>query len=365
MNAVNTLSAQYSLPRERFHLDVSLEVPLQGITGLFGASGAGKTSLLRCIAGLERASMGKLTVAGEIWEDGDVWRPVHQREIGYVFQEPRLFPHLDVRGNLGYGRRRSIAATHELPFDQVVDLLGLEGLLDRKPGALSGGEAQRVAIGRALLRTPRLLLMDEPLASLDALRKAEILPFLDRLHAESSTPIVYVSHNIEEVCRLCDHLVVMHDGKIVANGGLQSVLASLDVPIISGADAGAVIFGAAAGYDERYDLTSIRFSGGELRVPGRHGEPGARLRLRISANDVSLCREKPQQTTILNVLPATILELQEAPGASQLLRLDAGGDALLARVTRRSCEELQLQAGETVFAQIKAVAVREPSGTGK
>lgn len=362
MNAGDALLVHYALERQGFSLDVALEVPLTGITGLFGASGAGKTTLLRCIAGLEQSTGGKLIVAGEHWEDSDNRRPVHLREIGYVFQEPRLFAHLDVRGNLDYGRRRSGTADRIPAFEQVVDLLGLEPLLDRMPRELSGGEAQRVAIGRALLRAPRLMLMDEPLASLDAARKEEILPFLDRLHAELSTPIIYVSHNIEEVCRLCDHLVVMEQGRVAAHGELQSVLASIEVPAISGEDAGAVIFGEVAGYDADYDLTTIRFSGGELRVSGCHGQPGSRSRLRIRANDVSLCREAPQQTTILNVLPAKIDAMQAASGAALLLRLDIGSEILLARVTRRSCEDLNLKAGDEVYAQIKAVAVREPRG---
>ena len=239
-------------------------------------------------------------------------------------------------------------------------MLGLNRLLDRKPAELSGGEAQRVAIGRALLRAPQLILMDEPLASLDTARKNEILPFLDRLHAELATPILYVSHNIEEVCRLCDHLVVVDAGRVVANGDLQSVLVRMDVPQLTGDEAGSVIAGEVSGYDADYDLTSIRFAGGEIRVPGDHGAVGAPLRLRIRANDISLCREKPIQTTILNVLSATIDELQATQGATQLLRLSVGGEKLLARITRRSCDELHLRRGDVIEAQIKAVAVRSP-----
>ena len=363
MNATAALDARYALRRERFELDVSLQIPLVGITGVFGASGAGKTTLLRCIAGLERATDARLIIAGEVWDDANERRPVHEREIGYVFQEPRMFEHLDVRGNLEYGKQRSGSNGHELAPDRVIELLGLETLLERRTRELSGGEAQRVAIGRALLRAPRLILMDEPLASLDAARKEEILPFLDRLHAELATPMLYVSHNIEEVCRLCDHLVVMEQGRVSANGELQAVLASMDIPAISGAIAGTVIVGEAASYDDAYDLTTIRFSGGELRVPGRYGDRGTRLRLRVRANDVSLCRQVPQQTTILNVLRATIDDIQEPRGASQLLRLGVGSEMLLARVTCRSCADLDLQVGETVFAQIKAVAVRDPRGT--
>lgn len=362
MSPEQLLQARYTLERPEFSLDVSLELPLRGITGMFGVSGAGKTSLLRCIAGLERPATGKLVVGGDTWQDSaaNISRPVHEREIGYVFQEPRLFQHADVRANLSYGSRRAIGGRREPEFDHVVDMLGLEAFLDRKPADLSGGEAQRVAIGRALLRAPRLVLMDEPLASLDAARKNEILPFLDRLHAESSVPVVYVSHNIEEICRLCDHLVVIDAGRIVADGELQSVLVRTDVPLLAGEEAGSVIVGEVSSYDADYDLTSIRFTGGELRVPGSHGDAGATLRLRIRANDISLCRERPRQTTILNVLGAVIEDIQATQGPSNLLRLKVGSEQLLARITRRSCDDLGLQVGDKVEAQIKAVAVREP-----
>ena len=365
MTPAEALLVEYRLQRKDFSLDVALTLPMQGITAVFGDSGAGKTTLLRCIAGLERPDAGRLIVADETWEDSasGTRRAAHQRRIGYVFQEPRLFSHLDVRGNLEYGQRRSGAENQRFAIENVVQLLGLEKLLARAPRDLSGGEAQRVAIGRALLSNPHLLLMDEPLASLDAGRKAEILPFLDRIHAELSIPIIYVSHNLDEVCRLCDHLVVMDHGDLVVAGELQSVLAEATAPQLAGGEAGVVIIGTVEHYDLGYDLTRVRFSGGELLVSGQHGAEGAQLRLRVRANDVSLCREGPRQTTILNVLPASIDAVQAATGASQLLRLDVGGDKLLARVTRRSAEELNLRPGDHVFAQIKAVAVREPKGT--
>ena len=367
MNIAAALMARYRLERPGFLLDVSLALPMHGITAVFGDSGAGKTTFLRCIAGLEQPDQGRLIVAGDTWQDTSIEldRAVHERKIGYVFQEPRLFTHLDVRGNLGYGLQRSGAASGELDFEHVVELLGLEQLLDRAPRALSGGEAQRVAIGRALLSNPRLLLMDEPLASLDVARKAEILPFLDRLHTELSIPIIYVSHNLDEVCRLCDYLVVLDRGQVVANGDLQAALAAAETPQLSGDEAGVVIIGTAQEYDPEYDLTRVTFAGGELLVSGQHGDKAATLRLRVRANDVSLCREKPAQTTILNVLHARIDAITETQDASQLLRLDVGGAALLARVTRRSCEQLNLQPGDAVYAQIKAVAVREPRGTSE
>ncbi|MDH3545558.1 MAG: molybdenum ABC transporter ATP-binding protein [Gammaproteobacteria bacterium] len=360
--STDTLQIRYVLERPQFDLDVAIDIPMRGITGIFGESGAGKTTLLRCIAGLELPTSGTLLVGGETWQDQSAGfsRPVHEREIGYVFQEPRLFSHLDVQSNLVYGNRRAGANGGAIEFDRVTDLLGLERMLNRKPAELSGGEAQRVAIGRALLRAPRLVLMDEPLASLDTKRRNEILPFLDRLHAELSIPIVYVSHNIEEVCRLCDHLVVIDAGRVVAEGELQAVLVRMDVPQLSGEEAGSVILGTVSAYDPGYDLTTIKFSGGEFRVPGDHGEADAPLRLRIRANDISLCREKPGQTTILNVLAARIDAMQELQGASRLLRLRVGDELLLARITRRSCDELGLRSGDKIQAQIKAVAVRSP-----
>ena len=364
MTTAATLQVRYRLQRVRFALDTALTLPMRGIIALFGASGAGKTTLLRCIAGLEPPDEGKLIVGDDTWQDSaaGINRAVHERRVGYVFQEPRLFTHLDVQRNLEYGQRRAGRNDRGLNLDHVVELLGLNRLLGRSPQQLSGGEAQRVAIGRALLSAPRLVLMDEPLASLDVARKEEILPFLDRMHAELSIPILYVSHNLDEVCRLCDHLVVMEDGSVAVDGNLQAVLAEARAPQLSGEQAGVVIIGNVASYDRDYDLTRVTFAGGELLVSGQHGVTESTLRLRVRANDVSLCREKPEQTTILNVLAVTIDAIQEPQGASQLVRLDAGGIHLLARVTRRSCEQLELRPGDALYAQIKAVAVREPRG---
>ena len=359
MNAGSVIQVCYAMRRENFALDVDLKLPLRGITGVFGASGTGKTSLLRCIAGLERPSTGKLVVAGDVWQDdaSNQWRAVHKRDIGYVFQEPRLFAHLDVRGNIEYGlRRREHGGTPDV--DRVISLLGLEPLLNRRPGDLSGGEAQRVAIARALLCAPRFVLMDEPLASLDQARKDEILPFLDRLHAESEVPIIYVSHNIEEICRLCDHLVVIHNGRVVADGELQSVLVRMDLPILAGEEAGSIIQGTAVAYDENDDLTRLQCTGGDLWVPGKANMDGSTLRLRIRANDVSLCRNRPEQSTILNIMPVVVDAIQADHGPSALVRLVLGTDRIIARVTRRSIRELGLQKGDKIFAQIKSVAVR-------
>lgn len=353
------IELQYRVERPAFSLDVDLELPLRGITGVFGESGAGKTTLLRCIAGLESAQAGRLIVAGETWEDTGrgIALPVQRRNIGYVFQEPRLFDHLSVRANIEYGRKRR-ASGDAGDVDHVVELLGLGGLLERRPPALSGGEAQRVAIARALLCAPQLVLMDEPLASLDRARRDEILPFLERLHAEARIPIVYVSHNIDEVCRLCDHLVVMEAGRVLASGALQDVLVQLDVPVLGGSNAGSVIEGTVASYDFADELTCLEFPGGRLWVPDEVGPAGASLRLRVAASDVSLCRTPPVDSTILNILRAEVEALEPAHGAAMLVRLALGEDRIVARVTRRSVRELGLQVGDPVFAQIKSVAVR-------
>jgi len=358
MSEAGAVELRYTLSRPEFALDVNVALPATGITGLFGPSGAGKTTLLRCIAGLERASTGRLSVGGDLWQDGGgVARPIHERRIGYVFQEPRLFGHLDVRGNLDYGARRNRDGAGGVDFDGVVDLLGLRGLLRRRPAELSGGEAQRVAIGRALLRAPRLVLMDEPLAALDRARKDEILPFLDRMHAELALPIVYVSHNVEEICRLCDHLVVLEQGRVAASGDLQSVLVRTDLPGLSGDEAGSVIRGRLAAHDPNYDITQLEFSGGVLQVPGRFGARGSTVRVRIRARDVSLARERPRQTTILNIFDAVIEAITEQ-GPMRLVRLRVGDERVLARITHRSCDELRLREGDALLAQIKAVAIR-------
>lgn len=338
-----TIRLRHTVRRTGFALDVDVDIPAVGITGLFGESGSGKTTLLRCIAGLEAGSSADT-------------RPVHQREIGYVFQDPQLFPHLDVRGNIEYGKRR--ASRPPVEQDQVVDMLGLGDLLDRRPEGLSGGEAQRVAIASVLLRAPRLVLMDEPLASLDRRRREELLPYLDRLHDDWSVPMIYVSHSIDEVSRLCDHLLLMENGRVVASGELHETLARVDLPMLSGADAGAVVEAQPRNYDEKFDLTQFDFSGGELWVPGRYDRQASSVRLRIAAHDVSLCRAMPESTTILNVIAAEVDDIQPSQAASALVRLRVGRDVLLAQVTRRSVARLDLTKGDHVFAQVKSVTVK-------
>lgn len=339
---MSEIQIRHELERGSFKLDVDTRIPATGITGVFGESGCGKTTLLRCIAGLENSR-------------SDDRRPVHRRGIGVVFQQPALFAHLSVRQNIEYGWRRNKNVRADL--DHIIGLLELERLLDRPATTLSGGEAQRVAIARALCQSPRLMLMDEPLSSLDQRRRNEILPYFDRLHAELSLPIIYVSHDIEEISRICDHLLVMADGHIVAAGALQEVLMRIDLPQLSGRNAGVAIEATRVRYDEKFDLTTFGFSGGELCAPGCF-DVGASMRLRINASDVSLCRSLPQSTTILNVLPAQIDAIESESSATELVRLKLAQDFIIARITKRSLSELELRTGEQVYVQIKSVMVR-------
>ena len=353
---MSTIDARFSSTLGRFRLDAEFSVPAQGVTALFGASGSGKTTLLRLIAGLDRAP-GRLSVNGEVWQDGNTFLPVHRRALGYVFQEASLFPHLGVRANLEYGWQRVPPAERRIGFDAVVDWLGLDALLAQRPHELSGGQRQRVAIGRALLASPRLLLMDEPLSALDAGSRAEILPYLERLHRELRLPIVYVSHALDEVARLADTLLLIERGTITYQGPLGEGLTRLDLPLAHGETAGAVIDARVVAHDAEFELTRVARGGLTLSVPGLHAEPGAALRLRIAARDVSLALAAPERTSILNLLPARVIEcVDDAPG-QVLVSLALDDTVLLARITRKSSHALALQPGAHVIAQIKSVAV--------
>lgn len=342
--------------RGEFTLAAAFDLPRTGITGIFGPSGCGKTTLLRSIAGLERDCHGRVVVQGETWQDEKTFLPPHRRAAGYVFQEPRLFPHLTVERNLRYGQCRN--GPGEVGFDQVVELLGIAPLLARKPASLSGGERQRAAIARALLRNPRLVLMDEPLANLDTERKQEILPFLERLHARIDLPILYVSHSLDEISHLCDRMVVLNAGRVVATGSLQEVLARDDIALPAGEEHGAVLEGRIEGYDAEYELTRIEISAGMLFVPGQHGAAGNRVRLRVLARDISLALERPTASSILNILPVRVTALHPRPGGFVSVLLEAGTEPLQARISRRSVETLGLAPGTEAYAQLKSVAVR-------
>ncbi|WP_395701527.1 molybdenum ABC transporter ATP-binding protein [Aquabacterium sp.] len=358
------IEAQLHLARPGFALELSLALPDQGVSVLFGPSGCGKTTVLRALAGLERAA-GRVVVAGERWQDdaSGHWLPTHRRPLGYVIQEAALFPHLDVRRNLDYGRRRIATSAQRIALDQVVELLGLGALMSRRPATLSGGERQRVAIARALATSPQLLLMDEPLAALDAARKAEILPYLERLHRTLALPIVYVTHAMDEVARLADHLVLMDAGRVRAAGPLAELLSRVDLPLGRQDEAGVVIEAELLAHDTAYALSRIGFAGGTLWLGAAPQAVGERVRARVLARDVSVTRQPPAETSILNVLPVR-LEALQAEGGTALLRLAVGpppagsrGVHLLARITRKSCDALHLAPGDLLYAQVKGVAL--------
>ncbi len=344
-----------------FALDVDLDLSGHGVTALFGHSGSGKTTLLRCIAGLEPASVGRIEINGELWQDSaeGVFVPTYKRALGYVFQEASLFPHLSVRRNLEYGMRRAGSGkTNKVQWEQALELLGIGHLLDRMPARLSGGERQRVGVVRALLTSPRLLLLDEPLAALDLKRKNEILPYFERLHDELDIPVLYVSHSPDEVARLADHVVLLDQGAAIAHGPLAETMARLDLPTAFTDDACAVVEAVVAAHDESYHLTQLQFPGGNVFVALRPEPIGRRLRFRVHARDVSLALERLDSSTIINLLPVTVAQVADADTpAHVLVRLDSGGTPLLARITRLSRDQLDVVPGKRMWAQIKSVAL--------
>ncbi len=359
-HSASQITAQLTLARPGFTLDVGLQLPGHGVTALFGPSGCGKTTCLRAIAGLERAQPGRVEVNGEVWQDDAqrIWRPTHERGLGYVFQEASLFDHLSVRGNIDYGLQRAPADRRKVALAHAVELLGIAALMDRKPQSLSGGERQRVAMARALATSPRVLLMDEPLAALDAQRKAEVLPYLERLQRSLDIPMLYVSHAIDEVARLAEHMVLMREGRVLAHGRTSELIVRLDLPLAHGDTAATVIEGTVHQHDAHDHITTVAFGGGQLLLvsPTAHAM-GNPIRLRVQARDVSLALTAPSDTSILNVLPATVVALVEDSPGQTMVALDAGPTRLLARVTHRSAKALALAPGQPVFAQVKGIAI--------
>lgn len=352
------IHARFKLARGDFTFDVDTQLPSRGVTGVFGPSGSGKTTLLRCFAGLERAA-GLLHVNGEVWQDDKQHAPTHKRPLGYVFQEANLFPHLSVRANLEFGLKRIEHPERKVNLDQVVEWLGLSSIVERSdPTKLSGGERQRVAIGRALLTSPRILLMDEPLAALDAASKQDILPYLERLHHELDIPVIYVSHALEEVARLADHLLLLEQGRVIASGALNETLTRLDLPIAHLDDAGAIIEGKVVQHDDHYYLTRLDFSGDSLWV-GQVKQPlGNSVRVRILARDVSIALRQAHDSSITNILAARIVEIHDEGADKVNVRLLVGeAHVLLSRITRRSRDLLGLKVGMDIFAQMKSVAL--------
>lgn len=344
----------------RFRLALELELPGRGVSILFGPSGCGKTSLLRGIAGLDHQMRGYLSVNGEVWLDsrngGLV--PPHRRSVGYVFQDAALFPHLRVRENLAYGKERAKVSLKGPELDHVIDLLDLGSLLDRYPDRLSGGEMQRVAIARALVSRPKLLLMDEPLASLDAGLKREFLTYLDRLHKELEIPVIYVTHSADEVLRLADFVAILDDGGLSAAGSLQEMLPILALRPGFGEDFGTIIPALIVAHHPLDGVSELNFKGGRLWVPILPLSEGSDVRCRIFPGDVSLSINAPVLSSVLNVLPVTVNSLSEMEGGSNVLvHLNLGGSVLLASVTRKSSRALDLHPGQSLYAQIKATTL--------
>lgn len=357
-----SIVTRFNLAFADFKLHADLTLPGRGVSALFGHSGSGKTTLLRCIAGLQRVPGGYLEVNGDVWQDDSrrLFKPTHQRPLGYVFQEASLFPHINVRRNLEYGMKRVPDAERRVALDHAIELLGIGHLLERKPNALSGGERQRVGIARALATSPRLLLMDEPLAALDLKRKQEILPYLERLHDELDIPVLYVSHSPEEVAQLADYLVLLDQGAVQAAGPITELMTRLDLPLAHEDDASAVLDAVIVHHDDDYHLTTLEFDGGRMTV-GRSTQPvGTHVRLRIHARDVSLALQRHEDSSILNILPAQVMALEQAGPAQVLVKLSVGEGAhspLLARITRRSADALALAVGKALYVQIKSVAL--------
>lgn len=353
-----TLELDITVRHGAFALSTRHALELTGITALFGPSGSGKTTLLRTIAGLERAAQGRVVFDGTVWQDGSRRMPPHRRRIGYVFQDGRLFPHLTVAENLRFALRRAVSdpSRTRIELADAVTALALAPLLDRRPSSLSGGEQQRVAIGRALLTNPRLLLMDEPLSALDVGRKREIIPYIEKLPAAFDVPVLYVTHNVDEVARLASHVVLLNDGRIGAHGTVAEIFERLDLSIYAGGrETGAVLSVQVESAD--HGIATLRLGQQRLKVPLASARPGERLRLRIHASDVALATERPARLSIRNILGAEVLSIDGDDGIHVDLLLAVDGQHLRSRITRDAHEELALRPGQRVFALIKSVAL--------
>jgi molybdate transport system ATP-binding protein len=356
------IQARFKVEHAGFTLDVDVHLPGRGVSALFGHSGSGKTSCLRCFAGLDQPAEGYLQVNGELWQDSaqGIFVPAHKRAVGYVFQDANLFAHLSVLGNLQFGLKRIPTAQRRIALEQAVELLGIGHLLQRLPGKLSGGEQQRVGIARALLTSPRLLLLDEPLASLDLKRKKEVLPYLERLHAELEIPIVYVSHSPDEVARLADHLVLLEDGKVSASGPLKETLLRADLPFVFEDDAEAVVDAQVLAHDHAYGLLAVQLPGSAISLQLPHGPLplGQSVRIKIKARDVSLSLQRAEDSSVLNLLPARVIDwIEVAEQAHVLVRIQVAGEQLIARITRYSFDRLNIQRDQSLWAQVKSVSL--------
>ena len=358
------IEATLQLSKPDFKLDVSFSVPGRGVTAVFGPSGCGKTTLLRAIAGLEPETTGSLSVNGQQWLGASGRRAVEQRRVGVVFQVPSLFPHLTVQENLLYGRKRLTKVTKPIETNELIASLEIEKLLQRYPRGLSGGEKQRVALGRALLAEPKLLLMDEPLSALDQGSRGKLMSLLEKFLQEIDIPVFYVTHSSEEVARLADNLVLLANGRVTDHGPIQDVVGAVDGELSRSDTAFSVIEGQIAA-TQLADLISVDCGAGiVLQLPdasstsGITYQPGSGVRLRIRARDVSICLEQPHSSSILNILPAVITELAAQPyNGSRVVKLELAGKQLLCKISEYSVQHLELRVGQPVFAQIKSVSL--------
>jgi len=355
------LDVAVSKRRAGFALAAEFAAPTPGVIALFGRSGSGKTTLVNVISGLLAPDDGRVRLGGDVLTDtrAGIAVPVERRRIGYVFQDARLFPHLSVAGNLRYGERRAAAAPRVVRFDEVVALLGLGSLLERRPWQLSGGERQRVSLGRALLSQPRLLLLDEPLASLDVARREEVLPYLEALRDRWSIPMVYVSHQFEEVLRLATHLVLLDAGRVLAQGAVDEMSLRPELRSIVGPDlVGAVLEGVVTRLNAEQGSADLAVGRGTLQVSVRGVAVGARVRLQLLARDIILATQPVQGLSVLNALASTVTAIEDDDYGAVLVRCDVGGAILLARITRNARRALDLQPGDAVWALVKAVSTR-------
>lgn len=356
---MSTLShCSIKLQRQEFLLEAEFNIPDSGILGIFGDSGSGKTTLLRCLAGLEKKVQGNIEFNGQAWLSKSQSLCSQSRNIAYIFQEGRLFPHLNVQDNLDYGRKRSKSKNESsLDRKKIFELLKISDLLKRQTQQLSGGEKQRVALARALLKNPQLMLLDEPLASLDSKHKQEILPFLSCLHKELNVPMLYVSHSLEEVSLLCDRILIMQQGKIQFDDLLHEALVSEHSPLAKADNAAAVLDGIVAKQEKEFQLASIQTKNGNNIIVPSTAKVGQQVRIRILASNVSLCKTAISDSSILNIIEGIISAIVDESGSHVLLQINSKNDLLLARITKKSFQLLGLAIGQTIFMQIKAVAI--------
>lgn len=344
-----------------FSLHAAFKAPKNGICAVFGKSGSGKTALLRSIAGLNHSCHGHVRVGDETWHDDTqrMFLPVHRRRVGYVFQEATLFPHLDVRHNLLYGFSRIAQGDRRVEFEKTVTLLGLAPFLSRRPSTLSGGERQRVALGRALLVSPRLLLLDEPVSALDRQGKREVLSYIEHIRDRLDLPMLYVSHSVEEVSRLADYLVVMEEGAVKMAGSMESMRTNPDSPLTHGSEAGVMISTTVLEHDDDYHLSYLSCGGGRIAVSRLEGTPGSVFRIAIKARDISISLSRPVGSSVLNSIPAVVTQVADDGPAHSLVCLSAEDTPLVAHITRKSARVLNLAVGQAVYANVKSVALDE------